>query len=325
MPEHHEHDHDHEHEHEHGELLTLADRHAHEAQTYDRMARDILATWSGDDYRVDPERIPFANREHVEFLSDAVRRLGPLAGRRVLEVGAGGGSLAVWLALQGAEVVGIDVSPGILEVARRRAEVNGVADRVTFVNVPIEYFDPRAAGLPHDDYDAIIGNNVVHHFDRDLAMRRIGALMAPGAVAVFCEPVLFLPEWTPRVRNPRRGTRRFPMHTHTPDERAPGGADFAVLRRWFRTVRWTPYQVLCRLQNFVELSDPAWRRLERTDRFLLRRIPGTRWICRMAVISLTDPVPADRRTTDPGHTEPNHTEPNHAEPSHTNPTEGHRP
>jgi len=277
------------HAHDHAGPLTLEQRHAHEAETYDRMAEGLLAAWSDADYLVDPARIPFANREHVEFLSDAVARLGPLAGRRVLEVGAGGGSLAVWLALQGAEVVGIDVSPGILEVARRRAEVNGVTDRTTFVCVPIEEFDPRAAGLDHDGYDAIIGNNVVHHFDRELAMSTIGRLLAPGAVAVFCEPVLFLPEWTRSVRNSRLVVRRFPLHTHSPDERSLDQRDLAVMRRWFDRVDWTPYQVLCRLQNFVELSDPWWGRLERLDGVLLRRVPAARRISRIAVLTLADP------------------------------------
>ena len=96
----------------HAGPLTLEQRHAHEAETYDEVASEILASWDDAAYLVDPEQIPHPNREHVDYLTDAVGRLGPLAGRRVLEVGVGGGSLAVWLAQQGAEVVGIDVSPG---------------------------------------------------------------------------------------------------------------------------------------------------------------------------------------------------------------------
>ena len=138
----------------------------------------------------------------------------------MLEVGVGGGSLAVWLAQQGAEVVGIDVSPGILGVAAKRARLNGVAERTTFVHAPIETFDPRSAGLAYAQFDAVIGNNVVHHFDRDLALANLGRLLAPGAVAVFCEPVLFLPEIARTVRNSRLVARRFPLHTHSPDERS---------------------------------------------------------------------------------------------------------
>ncbi|HEY5822520.1 MAG TPA: class I SAM-dependent methyltransferase [Propionibacteriaceae bacterium] len=280
-----EHDgHGHAH-HDHGPL-TMEGRHAHEAETYDALAASILATWPDEDFRVDPQRIPFANREHVEFLTDAIGRLGPLAGRRILEVGVGGGSLAVWLALQGAEVVGIDVSPGILAVAQKRAEINGVADGVTFVNAPIESFDPEAEGLDFAQFDAIIGNNVVHHFERDLAMASLTRLLAPGAVAVFCEPVLFLPEVARTVRNSALITRRFPLHTHSPDERSLDERDFAVMRRWFRHVQWTPYQLLCRLQNFYELSDRTWTRLEAIDRAVLRRFRFTSRVCRIAVITL---------------------------------------
>lgn len=282
----HEQEHGHEHDQGHRPLLTVADRHDHEAEIYDAMARDILATWSEEDYRVAPSAIPFVNREQVHYLTAAVDEIRPLSGRRILEVGAGGGSLAVWLAQQGATVVGIDVSRGILSVARQRARVNGVEDRVTLVHAPIETFDPRTAGVPHHAFDAVIGNNVVHHFDRTLALDNLARLMAPGAVAAFCEPVLFAPEWVRSVRNSRPVTRRFPQHTHTPDERALNTADLELMRRRFRHVEWRPFQVLCRLQNFVGLSDPTWRLLEEVDRRLLAAVPAARRVCRIAVVTL---------------------------------------
>ncbi|MBM9469146.1 class I SAM-dependent methyltransferase [Nakamurella leprariae] len=285
-PDHHTADHHAHAHHQHGPALTLADRHAHEAETYDAMAAGLLADWSDEAYRIDPAVIPFANREHVDYLTAAIDEIRPLAGKRILEVGAGSGSLAVWLALQGAEVVGIDVSGGILEVARRRAEVSGVADRVTFVHSPIESFDPAAAGLAIEQFDAIIGNNVVHHFDRDLAMAALGRMLAPGAVAVFCEPVLFVPDWLRRLRNSAPVTRRFPPHTHSPDERSLDKGDLALMQRWFRLVQWRPFQLLSRLQNFTELSDPVWHRLESIDRWVLRTVPSTRNVCRMVVVTL---------------------------------------
>ncbi len=273
--------------HEHG--LLIEDRHDHEAATYDAMAQELLSTWTDDDFRIDPRHIPFANREHVDYLTAAIDQIRPLAGKRILEVGAGGGSLAVWLAQQGAEVVGIDVSAGILGVARRRAEVNGVAGSSTFVHCPVERFDPQALGLGHQRYDAIIGNNVVHHFDRQAAMANLCRLLAPGAVAVFCEPVLFAPEWVRTVRNSRPVARRFPPHTHTPDERSLGQEDFTIMRQWFRHVQWQPFQLLSRLQNFVELTDRTWNALESLDRRILRTIPISRRACRMVVVTLALP------------------------------------
>jgi 2-polyprenyl-3-methyl-5-hydroxy-6-metoxy-1,4-benzoquinol methylase len=276
----------HECAHDDDRLLTADARHRHEADTYDAMAEQILSSWADGDYAVDPARIPFPNREHIDYLTYAVEQIRPLAGHRILEVGAGSGSLAVWLALQGAEVVAIDVSSGILAVAEKRAELNHVAGRTTFVHAPVETFRPHEAGLAHHNYDAIIGNNVVHHFDRDPAMANLGRLLAPGAVAVFCEPVLFAPEWVRSARNSALVTRRFPPHTHSPDERSLGQRDFALMRRWFRHVDSVPFQLLSRLQNFVELSDPVWNRLESIDRGILHHIPHASKACRMVVVTL---------------------------------------
>lgn len=278
-----------------GSGLGIETRHAHEAETYDAMASAMLADSTDEQLRVRGDRIPFHNREHVDYLSEAVNQLGPLAGKRILEVGAGSGSLAVWLALQGAEVTGIDVSAGILEVARKRAELSGVAGSTRFVHCPIEEFadDHR--------FDAVIGNNVVHHFERARAFGSLAELLRPGGRAVFCEPVLFLPDWVRRARYSAVVRRRFPPHTHSPDERSLDRDDLRLAEQSFGSVSWKPYQLLCRLQNFVELSDPTWNRLEAVDRAVLRRVAATRWLARMIVLTLAEP-----RSPAPSPKEENH-------------------
>jgi 2-polyprenyl-3-methyl-5-hydroxy-6-metoxy-1,4-benzoquinol methylase len=281
MPETHVHDHHHA-----DAPLAVEDRHAHESEIYDAMARSMLAELSDDELAVRADRIPFHNREHVDYLSFAIDQLRPLAGKRILEVGAGSGMLAVWLALQGADVTGIDVSGGILEVAAKRASVSDVAHRTRFVHVPIEEFDD-----PDGSFDAVIGNNVVHHFERDLAMANLARLLSPQGRAAFCEPVLFLPEAARRARYSEAVSRRFPPHTHTPDERSLDQRDLRIIERYFDSVSWRPFQVLCRLQNFTELSDPTWNRLEAIDRFTLRRVPSARWLARMIVLTLETPRP----------------------------------
>src|SRR4051794_25816295 len=47
---------------------------------------------------------------------------GQLAGKRVLDLGCGSGDLTVLLAMAGARVTGVDLSPGMVDVARRRVE-----------------------------------------------------------------------------------------------------------------------------------------------------------------------------------------------------------
>ena len=58
---------------------------------------------------------------------DYIEARAGLAGRRVLDVGCGGGLLAEGMARRGARVTGIDLAPGALEVARLHALESGIA------------------------------------------------------------------------------------------------------------------------------------------------------------------------------------------------------
>ena len=258
----------------------LSERQRIEAAVYDERVRASLAALSDDDLRVSAAQPPYPNREHIDFLDFTLSRLGPLSRARVLEVGFGTGALSVYLALQGAMVTGIDVSAETVAVARRRAEVNGVADRTDFRAVPIEGLDD-----PTGTYDAIIGNQVLHHFELDVAMPNIGRLLRPGGRALFCEPVMLLPDWTRSLRGSRVVTRFAPRRVDTPTERSVSPRDVRAIRHTFPAVRLHPFQLLARLQNFVALGDRAFAALEGVDRILLR-IPALRGLCRFVVFEV---------------------------------------
>jgi 2-polyprenyl-3-methyl-5-hydroxy-6-metoxy-1,4-benzoquinol methylase len=248
---------------------------------YDARAEELLATAPDDAFVVGADRPPFANREHEDFLSFGLERLGDVAGRRVLEVGCGSGALAVYLALQGAEVVGIDVSQGNCRVANRRAEVSRVAGRATFRAEPVEHLDD-----PDGHYDLIVGNQVLHHLELAQAIPNLHRMLKPGGRAVFCEPVLFAPQALGRLRDSAMVTRRFPSRKDTPDERAISRSDLAEITRSFGRSETRPFQLLCRAENFHHLSDRWFHRLERADRFLLRAVPPSRALCRYVVVVL---------------------------------------
>ena len=67
--------------------------------------------------------------------------VGPLAGKRLLDVGCGDGTYAIAAAERGASVTGVDLAAPMLEAARRRA-----AER--HVDIRFERADLRA--LPFD-------------------------------------------------------------------------------------------------------------------------------------------------------------------------------
>jgi 2-polyprenyl-3-methyl-5-hydroxy-6-metoxy-1,4-benzoquinol methylase len=254
-------------------------RQQHEAEVYDARADDLGGTLRDADLVVDPARPPYPNREHVDFLDFVFERLGDPAGKRVLEVGCGSGSLSTYLALRGAHAVGVDVSDGMLALARRRAEVSAVSANVELVGMPIEDLDH-----PSGTYDAIIANQVLHHLDLARAMPNIARLIGDSGVALFAEPVLLLPEWVRRARYSSAATRVFPARTDTPDERSIDTRDLALIGSAFERSEVHPFQLTTRLQNFVELSDRVFARLERVDRVLLGRLPGAARLARYVVL-----------------------------------------
>jgi 2-polyprenyl-3-methyl-5-hydroxy-6-metoxy-1,4-benzoquinol methylase len=83
----------------------------------------------------DPEKDGFTSAPSA-FMVDSVKRLQP---GRALDVGAGQGRNSVWLAQQGWDVTGIDISGGGLSAALSNAEKAGV--RISTVKTSYQDFE----------------------------------------------------------------------------------------------------------------------------------------------------------------------------------------
>jgi demethylmenaquinone methyltransferase/2-methoxy-6-polyprenyl-1,4-benzoquinol methylase len=83
-------------------------------------------------------------------------------GLRVLDLGAGTGALALRAAARHAEVIAIDINPAMLDVARQRARVAGLGERITWREMgvaemdafPDTAFDVLSAGLCFSELSA---------------------------------------------------------------------------------------------------------------------------------------------------------------------------
>jgi len=84
-------------------------------------------------------------------------------GKRVLEIGCGIGTDTINFARAGAQVTAVDLSAQSLELARQRAEVYGLQDRVTFVEANAEELSHF---VPPAQYDLIYSFGVIHHSPR---------------------------------------------------------------------------------------------------------------------------------------------------------------
>src|SRR5258705_7226884 len=85
------------------------------------------------------------------------------AGACVLEIGCGIGTDTMNFARAGALVTAVDLSPKSLAVARQRADVFGLSDRIRFVEANAERLRDYVESAA---YDLIYSFGVIHHSPR---------------------------------------------------------------------------------------------------------------------------------------------------------------
>jgi SAM-dependent methyltransferase len=94
-------------------------------------------------------------------------------GKRVLEIGCGLGTDTINFARAGASITAIDLSERSLDLARTRAEVFGVADRIRFLQADGERLSSVVEPAP---YDLVYSFGVIHHSPHpDRILREIRA------------------------------------------------------------------------------------------------------------------------------------------------------
>ena len=222
---------------------------------------DELAARVARELRPMPAPLLARYLEHPRVIYDKEFRfclLGSLRGQVALDLGCGDGSNAVLLAKRGAYVEGVDVSPRLIEVARRRAELEGVGPRVRFQCAPIE-----RVVFPPGTFDLVWGDGVLHHLV-DVLEPTLAQLLRwskKGALFVFSEPVGDQ-RWLRRLR------AHVPIHTDaTADERPLEAHEVALLRRFLPGLRERRFDAFARLTRFVlpvgdyEGAAPLRRRL----------------------------------------------------------------
>lgn len=137
----------------------------------------LKATWIAGDF----EQIAKSYRAGAaEFVS----RLDLKPGERVLDVACGTGNLTIPAAHQGADVIGVDIAPNLLERGREWAKAEGLA---------IQFDEGDAEELPYEDAS----------FDTIVTM--FGAMFAPRPEATaaeltrVCRPGgrIAMANWTP--------------------------------------------------------------------------------------------------------------------------------
>jgi SAM-dependent methyltransferase len=157
---------------------------------------------------------------------ELLARAGDLTGLRVLELGCGTGDLTLQLLARGAAVTGLDLSPGMVDIAQQRVERFTRSTDANFVVAPVE-----RSGLPRQSVDLVIGKWILHHSSIPGAANEIRRVLRTGGRGLFAEnsglnPVLAL------SRRYLAGRWGIPVYG-TKDEHPLTAQDYAIFDRTF--------------------------------------------------------------------------------------------
>jgi 2-polyprenyl-3-methyl-5-hydroxy-6-metoxy-1,4-benzoquinol methylase len=123
------------------------------------------------------ERLELVEEEQDPATTALLTRLGLHSSWRCLEVGAGAGSIARWLAARCAHVVALDRKPVLVEVP---------------ANVDVVAADIAEVDLPAASFDLVHARAVLTHVpDRDATIRRMCGWLRPGGWLVVTDPASF--------------------------------------------------------------------------------------------------------------------------------------
>lgn len=237
-----------------GEVRVAAtDRVLRERAHFDKLADELGNVWWGHKTAAGQARLDY-RRELVERWA----QIGP--GALVLEPGAGSGEFSSRLAMTGARVVAVELSPKQARMGRTRLiDRRNLAYAVGDVN-----------RLPHPDntFDAVIGCSVLHHLHMPSVLPEFRRVLKPGGRFLFSEPNMLNPQIALEKNIPSIGRRL----GNSPDETAFFRWQVAsMLRRYgFTDVRVLPF-------DFLHPGTPdRWIRLVLRMSHVLERLPVIR-------------------------------------------------
>jgi SAM-dependent methyltransferase len=144
-------------------------------ESIDNVKHGHRRSWEAGDYGTFAERV-------VEMADRLVEIVGVGPGMEVLDVATGTGNVAIRAAARGASVIGLDLTPKLLEEAERRA---------TDAHVQVEWVEGDAEDLPFEDgrFDRVLSTFGVMLAPRhEVAAAELVRVCRRGGVIGLCNP-----------------------------------------------------------------------------------------------------------------------------------------
>jgi SAM-dependent methyltransferase len=151
---------------------------------------DQARAWDGDDGDRWVRQADRYDAAIMDYREELLRAAAVRPGEAVLDVGCGCGwsTIATARAADGGRVVGVDLSGGMLDVARARADEAGLAIELEQADAQVHPFEAGAFDV------AISSFGVMFFSDVDAAFANLGRAVRPGGRVAFVA-------WAPMDRN----------------------------------------------------------------------------------------------------------------------------
>ncbi len=173
-----------------------------------------------------------------------------LAGARALDVGCGGGLLSEALSRKGARVTGIDLAPGMVEVARLHAAEEGID-----IDYQVAAAEDLAAGLDQS-FDLITCMEMLEHVPQPRQMlATLASLVRPGGSVLVSTLNRNLKAFLLAIVGAEYVLGLLPRGTHEydrlirPSELARWARAAGLVPRAIAGIELNPYTETCRLTH----------------------------------------------------------------------------
>jgi 2-polyprenyl-3-methyl-5-hydroxy-6-metoxy-1,4-benzoquinol methylase len=212
---------------------------------------------------------------------------GDLKGKKLLDLGCGLGEGSVFLAMKGAEVTAIDLSPQMCGLTQRVAQLHGVQ-----VNTLVASATDLSL-IPESSFDFVYGANMLHHVDVEKCVAEVHRVLKSGGKAAFWDPV----DYNPVIKV----YRRIASSVRTEDEHPLKVSDIRGIKNLFGSIEtrffWLTANVIFLRFFIIDRINPSdsryWKLIidqrqkharllrftHRVDRFILFVFPPLRWWC----------------------------------------------
>ena len=202
--------------------------------------------------------------------------MGPLKEKRVLEIGFGMGAHLIWLARQGAAVVGIDISEERVRAAMALMEREGLSGKISLV-----CGDIRELTFESGAFDIIYGHDILMYMGGDyLPLAKMARdILRPDGKLVIVEAL----DGHPAARIYRRlfAPREFKSFTRYFDM-----GSIAIFRDNFRSTRYKGFYLMAPLAfiwknwfTFKGIFHGLERGLCAVDDLVIRMFPSLEKYC----------------------------------------------